>query len=163
MTAPTTHEAATEALMVLSRTMTAVVARTLGEVEGVTVPQLRALVLLGTRGPMNLRVLAENMGVNASNASRTCEKLVSAGLLRRALPRHDRRNVLLTLTDEGESLIRSLEQTRREVLAAVAAQMSAEEQELAVRALEAVDRAMRSSPGLEVVGAPDGRLIPWVL
>jgi DNA-binding MarR family transcriptional regulator len=79
--APGSQEPATEALLALSRTMTAVLARTLGRVATVSVPQLRVLVLLDTRGPMNPKALAENLGVNASNASRTCEQLVAAGLL----------------------------------------------------------------------------------
>jgi DNA-binding MarR family transcriptional regulator len=157
------EEAATEALVALSRTMTAVVARTLGEVRGVSIPQLRALVLVATRGPMNLKVLAESVGVNASNASRTCEKLVSAGLLERSLPQRDRRNVALGLTDEGAALVRSLMESRRELLGAVVAQMSSEEQDLLVRALDALNAAVATVPELEVNRAPDGRLIPWLI
>ena len=44
--------------MPVSQTLTAVVARTLGEVaDSITVPQLRVLVLLSSRGPMSLSTL----------------------------------------------------------------------------------------------------------
>ena len=157
------QEEATEALMGLSRTMTAVVASTLGDVHGISIPQLRALVLVATRGPMNLKVLAENLGVNASNASRSCEKLVSAGLLERSLPQRDRRNVVVGATDEGAALVKSLVESRRAILAAVVAQMSPAEQDLLVRALEALAEAVAAVPELEVGRVPDGRLIPWLL
>ncbi|HEY0644178.1 MAG TPA: MarR family transcriptional regulator, partial [Nocardioides sp.] len=72
---------ATEAMMPVSRTMTAIVARTLSEMKrDITVPQLRVLVLLNSRGQMNLSALAEHLDVNPSNASRTCDQLVNEGL-----------------------------------------------------------------------------------
>lgn len=158
------QEAATEALMALSRTMTAVVARTLGEVEAVSVPQLRVLVLVDTQGPMNLKVLAANLGVNASNASRTCEKLVAAGLLeRRRLPEHDRRNVVLRVSPAGAALVASLVESRRAILAGVVARMAAADRELLVRAQEAVAEAVAAAPEADAIGLPDGRLIPWLL
>lgn len=160
---PGSEEAATDALLQLSRTMTAVVARTLGEVDAPAVPQLRALVVVATRGPMNLTVLAAHLGVNASNASRTCDKLVSGGYLERSLPPRDRRNVVLRLTDRGERLVASLVESRRAFLGEVVALMTPEDQELLVRALGALDAAMAAAHGDEVSSAPDGRLIPWLL
>ena len=50
----------------------------------VSVPQMRVLVLLWTGEPLNLSAVAEGLGVNASNASRTCDRLVAAGLVERA-------------------------------------------------------------------------------
>src|SRR4051812_19147712 len=93
---------ATEAMMAVSRTMTAIVARTLSEVaDELTVPQLRVLVLLNSRGPMNLTTIAQHLDVNASNASRTCDQLVTAGRISRQPDQDDRRSAVLHLTDEG--------------------------------------------------------------
>jgi DNA-binding MarR family transcriptional regulator len=164
MTGSASSEAvATDALVALSRTMTAVVARTLEQVDAVAVPQLRALVVVATRGPMNLTVLAAHLGVNASNASRTCEKLVAGGFLERSLPPRDRRNVVLRLTDRGERLVATLVESRRTALGEAVARMSATDQEQLVRALEALAEAMAAAHGSELVTDPDGRLIPWLL
>jgi DNA-binding MarR family transcriptional regulator len=154
---------ATEALMALSRTMTAVVARTLEGVEGLSVPQLRVLVVVATRGSMNLTVLAGHLGVNPSNASRTCERLVAGGLVERSLPPHDRRNVLLQLTDRGERLVESLVASRRAMLEEAVATMSENDRRGLVHALAAFDAAMAVVHGSDLVRAPDGRLIPWLL
>jgi DNA-binding MarR family transcriptional regulator len=158
------QEAATEALMGLSRTMTAVVARTLGAFDAVTVPQLRVLVLVATHGPMNLKALAENLGVNASNASRTCEKLVSAGLLERLRhPQVDRRNVTLSLTADGETLLGSLVEARRAILGAIVGQMSAPDRELLIDALRALDEAAAAVPEADADAPHDRRVIQWLL
>ena len=91
--------------MPVSRTMTAIVARTLSEMErDITVPQLRVLVLLNSRGNMNLSAIAQHLDVNPSNASRTCEQLVNGALAARATDEVDRRNVVLRLTTQGSRL-----------------------------------------------------------
>jgi DNA-binding MarR family transcriptional regulator len=97
---------ATEALMVVSRTMTAVVARTLTDaLDEISVPQLQVLALLSSRGPMNLRTVAGHLGVNPSNASRPCDQLVTAGKQARQQDEGDGRNVRLSLTGDGEQFV----------------------------------------------------------
>jgi hypothetical protein len=50
---------ATEEMMAVPRTLTAIVARILNDVaDEITVPQLRLLVLLNSRGAMNLSTIA---------------------------------------------------------------------------------------------------------
>jgi DNA-binding MarR family transcriptional regulator len=105
---------ATDAMMPVSRTMTAIVARTLTEVgQEITVPQLRVLVLLNSRGPMRLSSIAEHLDVNPSNASRTCDQLVGAGKALRDQDAGDRRSVLLRLSDDGARLVAQLMARRR--------------------------------------------------
>lgn len=158
------QEAATEALLALSRTMTGVVARSLTEVRGLSIPQLRVLVLLDTQGPMNVKVVAELLGVNASNASRTCERLVTSGLVERDRPRgQDRRTVLLRATEAGSALVASVMESRRTILAAVVAGMSDSDRALVARVLTAVSVALEAAPDAGGVGRPDGRLVPWLL
>ena len=68
-----------------SRTLVEVVVRSLTEVAPqVTVVQLRVLVIVCGAGFMTVNEIAARLGVNASSASRTCERLVKAGLLHRA-------------------------------------------------------------------------------
>lgn len=155
---------ATEAMMPVSRTMTAIVARTLSEMErDITVPQLRVLVLLNSLGRMNLSAIAQHLDVNPSNASRTCDQLAGAGLVRRAADPADRRNVVLQLTDEGASLVADLMTGRRRLIDGVVARMSVKDQKALAQGLEAFSAAVEAAPVEETVGLPDGRLIPWLL
>ena len=98
-----------ETLLGASRIFGAITAESVVQVgEGVTLPQLRVLVLASQPGHLNATGVAEALDVHLSSASRICDRLVQAGLLdRRDLPR-DRRNVELTLTRAGERLLETL-------------------------------------------------------
>lgn len=85
-----------------SRALVGIAAASIAEVDNfVTVPQLRVLVFIDTRGPQNLAAVAAALEVNPSNASRTCDRLIKSRLLHRREAPDDRRHVTLTLT-EGE-------------------------------------------------------------
>jgi DNA-binding MarR family transcriptional regulator len=126
------------ALMDTTRVMTAIVAHSLADLdEPVTVPQLRVLVMIQGRGPLNLSAVAEGLGVNASNASRTCDRLVSGGLLDRRRAEEDRRSVVLSLTAEGERVVDALMRQRQGMLEQIVARMPAREQQRLAKSLEA--------------------------
>ncbi|MGN6161585.1 MAG: MarR family winged helix-turn-helix transcriptional regulator [Marmoricola sp.] len=109
-----------DAIMLAVQALVGIAAQSVVEVEDrVTLPQLRALVLVASRGPLNLNALAAAMGIHASNASRACDRLVAAGLLRRTESALDRRNLALELTDEGQAMIGELVEHRREAIARV--------------------------------------------
>jgi DNA-binding MarR family transcriptional regulator len=113
-----------EAVMLAAQALVGVTAQSVAEVEDVvTLPQLRVLVLLASRGPLNLNALAQAMGVHPSNATRACDRLVAAGLLNRRESEVDRRNLVLELTDDARELIGSLVGRRRVAIAAVIAQI----------------------------------------
>jgi DNA-binding MarR family transcriptional regulator len=89
-------------LMLASRAVAAAMVRSLESVDAsVSVTQMRVLVLLWTGEPLNLSAVAEGLGVNASNASRTCDRLVSSGLVDRGELTADRRQRVLTLSRKG--------------------------------------------------------------
>ena len=117
----------------------------------VTSPQLRALVFIATRGPQNPGDLAVELGVHASNATRTSEKLVRLGLLERREDPVDRRYVQLTLTPEGLQLVERVIEHRRNAVAEVLAAMPPDDREAAVRAFD----AFASAAGVEP--SEDGR------
>jgi DNA-binding MarR family transcriptional regulator len=103
-----------DAVMAAARVLVAVVANSVAEVEDdVTLPQLRVLVMVATQGPLNLVGVAESLGVHPSNATRTVERLVVAGLVDRRDDPDDRRNVVLTLTVQGQALVDSVFAHRR--------------------------------------------------
>ena len=101
-------------MLAASRVLIGVAARSLAAVEDtVTLTQVRALVIIASRGPLHLAALAEDMGVHPSNATRACDRLVAAGLLDRRDNPADRRHLLLTLTDAGRELVDGVMDRRR--------------------------------------------------
>jgi DNA-binding MarR family transcriptional regulator len=118
------------ALMDTTRILTAVVAHSLATLNAtVSVPQLRVLVMIDTQGPLNLSAVADGLGVNASNASRTCERLVGAGLLDRRPDERDRRSVVLRLTRRGQRLVDTVVRQREAMLAQIVSRMSPDQQQ----------------------------------
>ncbi len=119
-----------EAVMRASRALVGIAAASIGETDGmVTVPQLRVLVIIDTRGPQNLAAVADALEVNPSNASRTCDRLIKAGLLHRQESLQDRRNISLTLTDKGKDLVDRVSAHRRSAIARVLRRMPADERD----------------------------------
>jgi DNA-binding MarR family transcriptional regulator len=112
------------AVMLAAQTLVGIAAQSAIAVEHrVTLPQLRILTLVSGRGPLNLLALAQAMDVHPSNATRAVDRLVAAGLLRRAESPVDRRNQILELTGDGRALIESVIEHRRVAVAEVLARM----------------------------------------
>jgi DNA-binding MarR family transcriptional regulator len=156
--------AATEAMMAVSRTMTAIVARTLSEVAaGLTVPQLRVLVLLKSRGPMNLTTIAQHLDVNASNASRTCDQLVVTGRLLPAPDPQDGRSTIMELTAAGARFVAELMTARRRLIDDVISRMAHDDQRALAHGLGAFIVAVEAAPAEAAIELPDGRIIPWLM
>src|SRR6478672_13881482 len=124
--APETHSRVDiTPLMLASRAVAAAMVRSLESVDSsVSVTQMRVLVLLWTGEPLNLSAVAEGLGVNASNASRTCDRLVAAGLVHRGEDVVDRRHVSLTLTPAGRGFVERLMERREQELATIVARMT---------------------------------------
>ncbi len=134
------------ALMDTTRVLTAVVAHSLaGLGAAVTLPQLRVLVMIDARGPMNLSAVAEGLGVNASNASRACDRLVASGLLDRRADERDRRSIVLDLTPAGRRVVGTVVRQRRTMLAQIVRRMSDEQQRQLAGSLEHFVEAARQA------------------
>jgi DNA-binding MarR family transcriptional regulator len=115
-----------EATMLAARALVGISAQSLAEVDdAVTPPQLRVLVMIASRGPLNLGAVARGLGVHPSNATRACDRLVAAGLLDRRDDPADRRNLYLQLTEQGQTLVDEVMDRRRHAIAAVLDRMPA--------------------------------------
>ena len=126
-----------DAVMRASRALVGIAAASLAEVDDVvTVPQLRVLVIVDTRGPQNLAAVASALEVNPSNASRTCDRLIKAGLLDRQESPIDRRHVTLTLTDAGKALVDQVTSHRRAAIGRVLRRMRPDERDRLAAALD---------------------------
>jgi DNA-binding MarR family transcriptional regulator len=109
-----TRRHSSDAVLVASRALVGVAARSLaGTEDTVTLVQYRALVLLAARGEMNVGGLAEALDVHQSTATRLCDRLVARGLVDRVHSQQNRREVVVSLTRDGQALIRSVTARRR--------------------------------------------------
>lgn len=136
-----------DAVMLAARVLVAVTAQSVAGVEDqVTLPQLRVLVMIASRGPQNLASVADGLGVHSSNATRTCDKLVHAGLIDRSDDPTDRRNLVLRLTPAGWQLVRTVTEHRRGAIGDVLARMPAELRNDLVPALLAFAQAAGEIP-----------------
>lgn len=150
-------------LMLASRAVAAVMVRSLESIDAsVSVTQMRVLVLLWTGEPLNLSAVAEGLGVNASNASRTCDRLVSAGLVDRGELTADRRQRVLTLTRKGRTFVERLMNRREQELAEIVGRMSDADRDALMAALTPFNEA--ATADLYPDGRPgsrDPRLHEW--
>ncbi|BDX33526.1 transcriptional regulator [Mycobacterium antarcticum] len=140
-----THESAdaiTDALLTASRLLVAISARSIAENdETLTIAQFRTLVILSTRGPINLATLAGLLGVQPSTTGRMVERLVGAELIDRRPNPASRRELVVDLTDRGREVVDGVTAGRRRVLAEIVANMPDVERRGLVRALTAFTRA----------------------
>jgi DNA-binding MarR family transcriptional regulator len=83
----------------------------------VTLTQFRALTMIARHGPVSATTLARLVGVAPSTATRMCDRLVRDGLLARRPSVEDRRVVTLSLTRQGEAVVRDVTIWRRRALA----------------------------------------------
>jgi DNA-binding MarR family transcriptional regulator len=115
-----------DAVMRASRVIAGIVAESIARAgDAVTVPQLRVLVLLASGADINASAVAAALDVHPSNATRILDRLAQAGLLERREAALDRRNVELSLTDDGRRLVESVMEHRREAFERVLSRMSA--------------------------------------
>jgi len=107
-----------DAILLSSRALVAVSARSIAAVQGVTLPQFRMLVVLDA-GPTNLSGLADALDVAPSTAMRMVDRLVDAGSVERSVVPDNRRETHLSLTALGRRTVRTVTARRRRDLKAV--------------------------------------------
>ena len=139
---PDETDAIVSSVLVASRALVGVSARSLADVEDtVTLTQFRALVVLSTLGEARLNTLAERLGVNASSALRTVDRLIAAELVDRHENASDRRAVVITLTGRGRHLVDSVTERRRRAIASIVEAMPVTRRRGLVAALTAFAEA----------------------
>ncbi len=110
-----------------SRGLLGVIARSVAQaLEEVSLPQLRALVLLATAGALRQGVVAERLGVHPSTFSRNVDRLVAGGWVRRDADPERRHAVRIAITDQGSALVERVSERRRAAIAEVLARVPAD-------------------------------------
>src|SRR6185295_2515151 len=146
----------TEALLIASRALVGVAARSLAEVDDITLPQFRALVVLSRPVPVTVGDLAAALDIHPSTATRLCDRLEKKSLVRRqpgASP--DRRVTPVRLTAKGRRLVGRVTDHRRRDLAAIASSMSDEDRRRVIRSMRSFAIAAGEMPGVDQFGWSD--------
>lgn len=135
-------DALTDAFVTAARALVAVAVRSINASPvDITLPQHRVLVLLASRGEQSVGALAEQLGVNASNASRVCDRLQRLGLVRRRRSDNDGRSVTVALTDEGVEVLRVVSAHRHDEVRRILGSVGPEAAGAALDALLAFNAA----------------------
>lgn len=117
---PDAHDGEADALLAACRVLVAVSAQSIAAVEDVAdLTQVRALVVVASRGSVSLSELSEAANIHLTRASRLCDRLVLMGLLNRADDPANRRQLTLTLTPAGEWVVAEVMRRRREAIAPI--------------------------------------------
>lgn len=103
--------------------------------------QLRVLGVVARHGSMNLTRLAREVGAIPSSASRLCDRLGAAGLLVRQVNPGSKREVTLTVSDEGHRRLEAFARTRRSDFTDVLERMSPPARAALVEGLAEFSRA----------------------
>ncbi|MFE4871650.1 MarR family winged helix-turn-helix transcriptional regulator [Streptomyces sp. NPDC056682] len=139
--------------MAASRLLVGLSARALAEVSNtLTLPQLRALVVLDGSGPAKLAALAATLGVNSSTALRMVERLEGGGLVDRKVNPDNRREVILRLTAAGTDLVREVLDHRHREIAALVSRLPVDVRAGLVVGLRALT-AIADDPATPATGA----------
>jgi DNA-binding MarR family transcriptional regulator len=116
---------AEESTLIASRALLGVVARSLAEaLEMVSLPQFRVMVILASSGPLRMGALAARAHTVPSTFSRSIDRMVVGGWVRRSTSPDSRREVLIELTPAGQHLVEHVTERRREEIAAILERLS---------------------------------------
>jgi DNA-binding MarR family transcriptional regulator len=139
-------EAAVEEVLLASRVIVGLAARTIPDPDEVTLAQFRALVLLVAHGELNASRLAELMGVDPSTTTRLCDRLEAKGLIQRG-SKQNRREVLIGLTAAGAQLVDQATAKRRAELRKIVRKLPATSRAQLFSGLKAFREAAGELPG----------------
>ena len=146
-------DAITDALLTASRLLVAISAQSIANVdETLTIPQFRTLVILSTRGPVNLATLAGLLDVAPSTTGRMADRLVSAGLIDRQPHPDSRRELVVELTARGRDAVAAVTGHRRRRIAEVVHAMPPRERRGLVRALTTFTTAGAEPAAAQEIG-----------
>ena len=131
-----------DAFITVSRALVGIAVRSINAAPvEVTLVQHRLLVLLATGGDQTVGTLAGQLEVNASIASRLCDRLQKLGLVTRDRSSSDGRAVDVSLTASGRKLLETVRAHRRHEVRRILTHMPRHDVEAAIRALTAFGAA----------------------
>ena len=117
-------DADADAVLAACRVLVALSAQSIAAVEDLAdVVQVRALVVISSRGSLSLSELASAADLHLTRASRLCDRMVAKGLIDRAEDSANRRQVILTLTAKGQRVVHDVMAHRRAAITPILARL----------------------------------------
>lgn len=105
---------------------------------GLSIPEWRVVANLGRFGPMNAGDLAERSSLDKPKVTRALQKLEARGLVQRAVDARDRRQVRLSLTRRGRTMLGQIAGLAREWEKDLVSVLSPADRDRFARALDAL-------------------------
>lgn len=91
--------------------------------------------ILGSKGPMNMGMLAECMHTSKEQVSRSIKSLVEQGLVHREKNQENMRQVIVQLTPEGQAFLKKSNESITEEMARLIDKLSEDQQSQMVESL----------------------------
>jgi DNA-binding MarR family transcriptional regulator len=146
---------AASAVLAASRALLGVAVASMTPVlDRVSLPQYRALVILAAAGPTRIGALARRLGVHQSTFTRTTDRMVHSGLVRRQENPTNRREVIVEATPLGLELVRRVGDNRLHEIERILREMRPSDRAVVLAGAIAFARAA-GEPPVEVI-APFG-------
>ncbi|QGY38702.1 MarR family transcriptional regulator [Pseudodesulfovibrio cashew] len=108
--------------------------------QGLTLPQVHALEILGTHEALRMKELAEKMGVTTGTLTVLADRLEKAGMVRRKPHEEDRRSILVELTDSGRTIFEQHDELHNQLTRDITAKLTERERRALASALEKMNR-----------------------
>jgi DNA-binding MarR family transcriptional regulator len=135
-------DAITDALLVVSRVLVAVSARSIADIDDtLTISQFRSLVVLANVGPLSINTLARLLGMQTSPTRQILEGLVTAGLVVRQTGSGSHRHEVVNVSARCRKVVNAVTARRRDAIAEIVSMMTPDHRDHLVRALTAFAEA----------------------
>lgn len=128
-------------LSVLSNTLSQAIARVYDKRFDLSVTEWRAMAVLGYRTDISAREVAERTAMDKVAISRAVARLLKKGLIERSTSRHDKRQSMLRLSDEGWKIYDQVVPLALDHEKRLLAHLDAEEREWLARILDTLWKA----------------------
>lgn len=113
------------------------------DIQGLTLPQVKALIFLYDNGERSMTELAGGLAVSLPSASELVDRLIDRGLVERKVDVSDRRRVLVDLTEPAIAYGRRIHDLRRAQARAALDAIPAEERDCFLRSIRALTAALQ--------------------
>lgn len=110
---------------------------------GVTMAQMRALMLLSVVGEARMSDLAHRLGISLSTLSSLADRLVEAQLIERRVDANDRRSVLISLAPQGVATLEMFQELGIDHLRQLLAHLSPDQTDTVIQAIDHLVAAAR--------------------
>ena len=111
--------------------------------QNMTTNDMHVIEAIGIGSPKNMTSVARSLMVTTGTLTISVNSLVKKGFVERTRSEEDRRVVLISLTEKGKEAFRSHQQFHDDMVEAVTAQLSMEEQEILQKALSRLNKFFR--------------------